>query len=577
MNLELLGVKGFVGANAQGKTNILRALQEILSGKSDVRKIMDGKDKYHIRLEQVENGQVTACVSKIQTQKAARVEAHGLPVDETPISFVSKLLDEVAVNPIALIEKNPVEYLKQHLHPTVTAEDLKGFELPEGQFDTKLNPFDAAALAAEAIGYRRQDVGREMKREESVVADLTAALPQARAEAPEISKDQITTKLQEIAAESSKNEQQRISKVSLQDRLEKLNLAVEGGKKVIKEKHNQIENQQKQIAETQDYLVDSLAAQDSAYVKALAILKATHEKELANLENNCKKDKDSLIEKAEQECKKIKEAGHEAEKSLAVSEERLANNQSAAKEISAEIATIEVKDPNSFIAKVNELETIAAIHRVVEGEGRAFAVVSERQAKLDVLKKDYDALDGKYKFYAYTLPRTLINRCELPVEGIEFRDNELYVNDRHIDRLSSAERALVACKLVIALAKKKGHVAIAMDGIENLDKEHRAEFLKIADEETKNSGFCVLYTRVGEEVEAACEVKIEGKVNDRTQEEIEEEERKTKGKVEREEKAAGAAEREEAKRRQKALLEEGRKISEMVKKGKGTSDVKPLF
>ncbi len=88
----------------------------------------------------------------------------------------------------------------------------------------------------------------------------------------------------------------------------------------------------------------------------------------------------------------------------------------------------------------------------------------------------------------------MIQKCKLPVDGIEFVDGAMHVNGRPLDKLSTAERAIVTTKLAMAIAKQKGHIAIALDGVEYLDEEHRAEFLKAAEE----SGMCVIYTRMSQ-------------------------------------------------------------------------------
>jgi hypothetical protein len=117
----------------------------------------------------------------------------------------------------------------------------------------------------------------------------------------------------------------------------------------------------------------------------------------------------------------------------------------------------------------------------------------KEQAYMDV-KERHKMEDAFYKYFAYDLPRKLIERAELPVDGVEFLDDGLYVNGRHIDRMSSAERSLVVVKLAVAMAKSRGHIAVAMDGVENLDDEHQRDFM----EAIKNADIRVLYTRHGQ-------------------------------------------------------------------------------
>ena len=69
----------------------------------------------------------------------------------------------------------------------------------------------------------------------------------------------------------------------------------------------------------------------------------------------------------------------------------------------------------------------------------------------------------------------------------------MFVAGHAIERLSTAEKALVTTKIAIALAKQKGHVAVCLDGVESLDEAHRKEFLQAAEQ----NDVCVLYTRYG--------------------------------------------------------------------------------
>jgi hypothetical protein len=148
----------------------------------------------------------------------------------------------------------------------------------------------------------------------------------------------------------------------------------------------------------------------------------------------------------------------------------------------------------SIRSDINDIRDKLKIHKEYADYQVKRDRVREKETEVALLKEKYANEDFLFKYYSYTLPKLLIDRCKLPVPEVEFRDNELYVQNRHIDRLSTAERALVSTQIGIALARAQGHIAITVDGIECFDKEHREIFLKATEQED----ICVLYTRYSE-------------------------------------------------------------------------------
>jgi hypothetical protein len=109
---------------------------------------------------------------------------------------------------------------------------------------------------------------------------------------------------------------------------------------------------------------------------------------------------------------------------------------------------------------------------------------------IDVKYADQDEL---YKYFTYKLPQIIIGRCQLPVEGVEFREGKLYVSGTRIDLLSDTRQRIIAIQLGIKLAEMKGHKVICLDGIDGMDDEHRKEFMDIVNK----ANIAVVYTRWG--------------------------------------------------------------------------------
>jgi hypothetical protein len=84
-----------------------------------------------------------------------------------------------------------------------------------------------------------------------------------------------------------------------------------------------------------------------------------------------------------------------------------------------------------------------------------------------------------------------MQKAELPVTGLEFKDGEFYLDGSSIDNLSSSK----LLKLSIAIARNLAGKAkiICIDGAELLDETTYAEFRK----EIDNDGYTYFITRVG--------------------------------------------------------------------------------
>lgn len=577
LSLELTGTKGFCGPNGSGKTTVIKALQALMNGSaSNAEQIRDGEKRSLIRLEEVLDGEVTKSVTRVQTAGGARLEAKDLDTD-TPMSFLSRIIDRVAVNPVELISKDPVAYLKNHLQVDVRDDDLIA-TLPPGV--DKLTPgkgFLDCDRIAKAYGEERVITGRELKHADEVVQELQqnlVTLPPApiTPEGLAAQEQQLVNAHAEVLAARKRIETQAAAMANTQDRVKLLERTVADAKAnrtttaeihgnldmELQVKLRQIsENEQRALqeneldyerekaacaAKTQDAratakantekrrtdleaeiarLQAQLAALDSdqqlaqqkitedetrqahdnqlAYERNVAMIKSSHQTVRTTSEQDVGKRRTTLAT----ELAKLDAEIDGAQARLRESREQLEGMQVEAttgiEQKEAKLAT----DRQHVDAMKRELmvwQNLEARHKQVE------ARVAERNKKA----ADYELLDTLFKHYAYELPKRLLERCALPIVGMEFRNNELYVEQdgavRHIDQLSTAQRVLVAIKLGIALAKGKGHVAICFDGIESLDANYRREFLQAA----QDSGIAVIYTRCGTP-EHDCETSMTAK------------------------------------------------------------------
>ena len=456
------GVQGFVGKNAAGKTNILTALQSILSGEHDEKLIKDGAARSEVRLEEIDEGEVVASVSRIQTKKSNRLASNGLPPSTTPKKWLSSLLDEIAINPIRLISEDPVKYLKQHLNIPVTQDEIQvvdGIPIDKG-FDLMLNSFDECERVSGEISVSRRAQYQVMRHQQEVVEELRKNLPNMP-DKPEYTREQLDDLRATLKAKELTIIEHNKARLELSEGRNRYAL-------------NKVEFEEKIITDCKriEYLEKENASSEQKMKDEIAAIYAKYERERSENEKN----KALLIQRIE------------------ISKESVAKVNAYVAELDKKLQeTPELFMSDIMVEKEKLLNRVADITRYEEIDKR-YAQLREKEAEYESAKDMHECLDTSYKYYAYELPKALVNRANLPVKGLEFREQQLYVDDRHIDRLSSAERHLVAVNLAVALAKSKGHIAICLDGIEIMDNEHRDQFL----ESVKDKGIKVLYTRHGQ-------------------------------------------------------------------------------
>lgn len=123
---------------------------------------------------------------------------------------------------------------------------------------------------------------------------------------------------------------------------------------------------------------------------------------------------------------------------------------------------------------------VAKLEESTKGASRAAGqreVLEDLEKKRDVLKSKHEALDGAHD-RLLELKRRLLE--ELPIDGIEIKDGELWVKDasgelRHFDKLNTAEQIKFAVRLgTLQLGELR---ALVVDNLEALDPEHRKVFL----------------------------------------------------------------------------------------------------
>ena len=103
--------------------------------------------------------------------------------------------------------------------------------------------------------------------------------------------------------------------------------------------------------------------------------------------------------------------------------------------------------------------------------------------RAEEVRKEWDAamieavnLDAKVKTLTKEVPEDLIKKAKLPVEGLTIDGDDIKINGVSIDNLSSSEQLKFGLQIARSLNQQFGIICI--DGVETLDKETFALFLK---------------------------------------------------------------------------------------------------
>jgi ABC-type polar amino acid transport system ATPase subunit len=140
-------------------------------------------------------------------------------------------------------------------------------------------------------------------------------------------------------------------------------------------------------------------------------------------------------------------------------------------------------------AKLKDIETSKAIEKQVAMVEQHHGTFLEAEKYAAILTEKVDALAGKVK-------TKLLSSAELPVEGLEYKNSEFFINGASIDNLSSSH----SLKLAIAVARKlaKKTKLICIDGSELLDEE----MFKTLHSEIKDDGYTYFLSKVGQAFES---------------------------------------------------------------------------
>ena len=443
------------GENGAGKSSVIDAIRYALTNKSD--------RKYIIRNGETEGEIIVETDSGLSIDRKARtaqtdyksVKQNGNQVG-SPEAFLKTLFVPLQLNPMEFIgmsekEQNTVILnMIQYDWDMSTIKEWFG-EIPQ-DVDYEQNILSVLYDIQKEDGFyfqHRQDINREIRAKKAVIADIGAALP--------------------VDYDGAKWENVNIGDLYTKiERIRKENHDIEYAKSMI-DSHDQ------KIRKFQADREISLAALD----REMTAESNQIDTELASLEERIK----SLKEK------KAGLAGRRADKEKAIEGEYKAAVAKFEGEIGeyADLAKKELTPVDDLVAEADNTEKMKS-H---VGEWRRMLSIQEDVADLEDQSKKLTEKIEK----ARTLPGEILEKAEIPVEGLSVKDGVPLINGLPVSNLSDGEK-LSLC-VDIAVQNPGGLQIILMDGVEKLSAENRDKMYK----RCKEKGLQFIATRTTDDNE----------------------------------------------------------------------------
>jgi len=466
------------GRNKQGKSSILKAIEAAFKGCTPAA-IHQGTERAEIVVDLED-----ILVTRVQTHKTHSVTVKTKEgfIRTAPQKFLDGLLGNFAFNPLAFLlseAKARKDYLLKAMDVTVTAEQIReaagdGTNVPVPPSGPALEQY------AEAHGWfyrQRTEVNRMLKQKISAAAEAKKKLPEGYAYNPNVLveidrwRDQEQTIERRIAAlEEEQKAAERAEKTRARIKEEQADLRQNRWEPRIK-KAEAIKFTEADEAQAQAVVKDLEEKLRLAMNNRDHIAKEIRRREILLEEA---KGIESMIQKNVQTLEELP-SPFDAKK-LEAEQERLAETTTQ---------VVALKDEQKRMAIFEEASQLGEEVQTLEEEsGRLSALVEK---------------------FGTELPAKALAEAKLPIEGLQIGEAGILVSGVPIDQLSASEQIEVTLSIARALSRELPLICI--DGVERLDEEAFAEFVK----QSGSDGFQYFVTRVGAPHEGELEVR-EGKV-----------------------------------------------------------------
>ena len=465
------------GKNRQGKSSILKAIEAAFKGCTPAA-IHQGTERAEIVVDLED-----ILVTRVQTHKTHSVTVKTKEgfIRTAPQKFLDGLLGNFAFNPLAFLlseAKARKDYLLKAMDVTVTAEQIReaagdGTHVPVPPSGPALEQY------AEAHGWfyrQRTEVNRALKAKLAAAGEAKKKLPEGYVYNPNVLveidrwRDQEQTIERRIAAlEEEQKAEERAEKTRVRIGKEQEELAISFAEKM--------------------QLATAITYSDADAKKAIDLVASLEEK-LAT----AKKNKDHIVNERQRRMRLEEEA--------AILDGRMKKNLETLEELPPPFDSKKLEDEQKHLSEAT-VQVVA-----LKDEQKRMAIFEEASMlgeEVQPLEEESGRLSALVELFGTELPAKALAEAKLPIEGLQIGEAGILVSGVPIDQLSASEQIEVTLSIARALSRELPLICI--DGVERLDEETFAEFVK----QSGSDGFQYFVTRVGAPHEGELEVR-EGKV-----------------------------------------------------------------
>lgn len=437
------------GDNGVGKTSVIDAIKYVLTNNSDREYIIkNGETEGEIYIETDSGLSIDRKPRTAMTDyKSVKQNGNVIP---SPESFLRTIFTPLQLSPmefIAMDKKTQNATILDMIQYDWNLETIKEWfgEIPrdvnyEQNILAVLNDIQAEN------GYyfmHRQDINRDIRAKKAVIEDIGSSLP--------------------IDYDGARWEKENLSDLYTEiEKIRKENENIEKAKR-LKDNHDG------KIRSFQADREIKLAALDSEMNQQ----EKSIESELAQIRERIKSLEEKKAGLVDVKADKIKVIQSEYDVAVSRYEAEQASY--------AEYADMETKPIAELMAKASETEKMKGHIN----EWRRMLSIQEEVAEL---QKESNSLTEKIEL-ARTLPGTILETAEIPIEGLSVKDGIPLINGLPVSNLSEGEK-LDLC-IDVAIQNPAGLQIILIDGTEKLSDENRARLY----EKCKKKGLQFIATR----------------------------------------------------------------------------------
>lgn len=442
-NIEL------VGDNGTGKTSVIDAIRYALTNASDREYIIkNGETEGEIFIETDSGLSIDRKPRQGMTDyKSVKQNGNVVPSPETFLKTIFTPLQLSPMEFISMDKKTQNATILDMIQYDWNLDTIKEWfgELPpdvnyEQNILAVLNDIQAEN------GYyfmHRQDVNRDIRAKKAVIADIGSSLP--------------------IDYDGERWEKENLS--DLYTEIEKIR------------KNNETIEKAKRLRDSHDGKIRGFQADKEVKLAALDREMASQEK---NIESELAKLKEQ-IKNLEEKKAGLSGAKEDKAKVISAEYEAAVSKYEAEEQSYAEYADMEITPIDDLMAKANETEKM-------KGHINEWRRMLSIQEEVATLQKESNSLTEKIEL-ARTLPGTILETAEIPIEGLSVKDGIPLINGLPVSNLSEGEK-LDLC-IDVAIQNPSGLQIILIDGTEKLSEENRTRLY----EKCKKKGLQFIATR----------------------------------------------------------------------------------